>query len=521
MVRGPRGPRTTGLDLGKHPAGNQHEPPHLSFRSYVQSLKDDGDIVEINVECDPHLEVGAITRKVLENNEKAPLFNKLKGQDENGLWRILGAVNGLRPNPTQRFGRIARHIGLEPTASPKQIMDKIVAAKSTTPIPPKTVETGPCKDFRLTPDQFDLEKLPCPLLHQSDGGKYVQTYGMQCFRTPDGSWTNWAIARAMVHDRNHLAGVVAPVQHIGRIHAMWQKLGKDMPVAIAFGVPPAAIMAASMPMPDGVSESEYVGSLVGSPIEVVKCETNDLYIPANSEIVFEGTISVTERVPEGPFGEMHGYVFPGDIQQWHKYNIDMITHRKDAIMPISNPGRLTDETHTMIGPLAAAEIGVLLRSHGLPIKDVWSPFESQVTWVVLQVDTEKLRAMKTNSEEFSRKIGDIIFHAKCGFMIHRLVLVGDDIDIYDFRDVSWAFCTRCRPGLDEYLYEDVVGYFLIPYMGHGSGDPMKGGKVVSDALLTAEYTTGKAWDAASFKESYPRELQDKVLTQWEALGYTS
>ncbi|KAI1387612.1 putative 3-octaprenyl-4-hydroxybenzoate carboxy-lyase [Hypoxylon trugodes] len=499
----------------------QQKLPHLNFRSYVQALKDDGDLVEINKECDPHLEVGAITRKALEDEDKAPLFNKLKGQNENGLWRILGAVNGLRPDPKQVFGRIARHIGLPPTASAKQIMDKIIEAKSGTPIPPKVVESGPCKEFRLTPDQFDLEKLPCPLLHQSDGGKYVQTYGMQCFRTPDGTWTNWAIARAMVHDRNHLAGAVLEVQHIGKIHAMWKKLGKDMPVAIAFGAPPAAIMAASMPLPDGVSEPEYVGSLVGAPVEVVKCETNDIYVPANSEIVFEGSISANEKVPEGPFGEMHGYIFPGQTHQWAKYTIDMITHRKDAIMPISNPGRLTDETQTMIGPLAAAEIGFLLKSKGFPIKESWSPFESQVTWVVLQIDTEKLRAMKTTPAEFSRGIGDIVFHAKCGSMIHRLVLVGDDIDIYNFKDVSWAFCTRCRPRMDEYFYEDVIGYPLIPYMGHGNGDMWKGGKVVSDALLPAEYTIGRLWEEASFRGSFPKELQEKVLSEWETLGYTS
>ncbi|OTB12418.1 hypothetical protein K445DRAFT_25707 [Daldinia sp. EC12] len=484
-------------------AASQQALPHLSFRAYVQALKDDWDIVEIDRECDPYLEVGAITRKALEDHERAPLFNKLKGQNENGLWQ-----HGL-----------ARHIGFGPTASSKQIMEKIIAAKSATPILPKIVESGPCKEFRLTPDQFDLRALPCPLLHQSDGGKFVQTYGMQCFQSPDGSWTNWAIARAMVHDRNHLVGAVLPAQHIGKILAMWRELGKDMPVAIAFGAPPTAMMAAGMPLPDGVSEAEYVGSLVGAPVEVVECETNDIHVPANSEIVFEGTISTTETAPEGPFGEMHGYLFRGEVRQWPKYTINMITHRKDAIMPISNPGRLTDETHTMIGPLAAAEIGYLLKSQGLPIEEAWCPFESQVTWVVLQVDTEKLRALKTTSAEFSRNIGDIVFTAKCGFMIHRLVLVGDDIDIYDFKDVSWAFCTRCRPGLDEYFYESVLGYPLIPYMGHGNGDPWKGGKVVSDALLTAEYTTGKTWDTASFRDSYPKELQEKVLAQWQALGY--
>lgn len=280
--------------------------PSMDFRSFVQALKDDGDLVEINEECDPNLEVGAIIRKVVENDEKAPLFNKLKGQNENGLWRILGAPNSLRQDPKQRFGRLARHLGLEPTTSMRDILHKMIAAKTTTPIPPQIVETGPCKEFQLTPDQFDLNKLPSPFLHKADGGKYIQTYGMHIVQSPDGKWTNWSIARAMVHGKNELAGLVIEPQHIWQMHQMWKKEGRDMPWALAFGVPPAAIMAASMPLPTGLSEAEYVGSLVGAPLQVVKCETNNLYVPANAEIVFEGTCSITERVPEGPFGEMHG-----------------------------------------------------------------------------------------------------------------------------------------------------------------------------------------------------------------------
>ncbi|KAM0328861.1 hypothetical protein ACHAQA_005277 [Verticillium albo-atrum] len=491
----------------------------MSFRSYVEALKTDGDLVEINEECDPNLEVGAIIRRVVENDERAPLFNNLRGQDKNGLWRILGAPNSLRADPKQRFGRLARHLGLPPTSSMKNILDKMIAAKTATPLPPRVVESGPCKEFRLTPDQFDLTKLPAPLLHKDDGGKYIQTYGMHIVQSPDGKWTNWSIARAMVHDRNHLAGLVIEPQHIWQIHQLWKKEGKDMPWALAFGVPPAAIMASSMPLPDGLSEAEYIGSLVGSPLDVVKCETNGLFVPANAEIVFEGTCSITETAPEGPFGEMHGYVFPGDTHPWPKYTVDLISHRKDAILPVSNCGRLTDETHTMIGPLAAAEIGVLLKSRGLPIKEAFSPFESQVTWVALQVDTEKLRALETTPAEFCRQVGDIVFGHKVGYTIHRLVLVGDDIDIYDFKDVIWAFSTRCRPGTDEYFFEDVPGFPLIPYMSHGSGSPTRGGKVVSDCLLPVEYTSGKNWVAADFKNSFPEEVQKRVLDRWEPLGF--
>ncbi len=509
----------TNMSIPTKAASEQELPPHMDFRAFVNALKQDGDLVEINQQCDPNLEVGAIIRHVVENNERAPLFNNLKGQDEHGLWRILGAPNSLRADSAQRFGRLARHIGLEPTADIKTILDKMLAAKTATPLPPRIVESGPCKEFKLTKDQFDLTKLPSPLLHQADGGRYLQTYGMHVVQSPDGKWTNWSIARAMVHDKNHLTGLVIEPQHIWQIHQMWKKEGKNMPWALCFGVPPAAIMAASMPLPAGLSEAEYIGALSGEPLSVVKCETNGLYVPANSEIVLEGTCSVTETAPEGPFGEMHGYVFPADTHPWPKYEVNLITHRQDAILPVSNCGRITDETHTMIGPLAAVEIGNLLREHGLPVLESFSPFESQVTWVVLQIDTAKLRALKTTPAAFCRQVGDIIFRNKVGFTIHRLVVVGDDIDVYDFRDVIWAFCTRCRPGIDEYVFEDVPGFPLVPYMSHGNGSPTKGGKVVSDALLSVEYTDGRNWEAASFRDSFPEELQEKVLQQWSAYGY--
>lgn len=174
----------------------------------------------------------------------------------------------------------------------------------------------------------------------------------------------------------------------------------------------------------------------------------------------------------------------------------------------------------MIGPLAAAEIGFLLKSKGVPIKEAFSPFESQVTWVALQVDTEKLRAMETNAKDFCKTIGEIVFNDKVGYTIHRLVIVGEDIDVYNFKDVIWAFCTKCRPGLDEYHFEEVRGFPLIPYMSHGNGDKHTGGKVVANCLMPTEYTTGRDWEAADFKESFPAEVQEKVLQKWEVMGFS-
>ena len=177
--------------------------------------------------------------------------------------------------------------------------------------------------------------------------------------------------------------------------------------------------------------------------------------------------------------------------------------------------------HTMIGSLGAAEIRKICQNAGLPITDAFGPFESQVTWAALKVDTAALRQLKTNGKDFSKKVGDLIFNTKAGSIVHRIVLVGDDIDVYDGKDVMWAFSTRCRPGTDEVFFEDVPGFPLIPYMSHGSASPVRGGKVVSDALLPIEYTEGRNWQAASFKGSFPESVQSKVLGSWGEMGFKS
>lgn len=507
-------------DKSHHLSSSNQHLPHLCFRSYVEALKDDGDLIEIDQELDPHLEAGAIIRKVCETNDKAPLLNNLKGA-QHGLWKILGAPASLRSDKKQKYGRLARHLALPPTASMKDIMDKMLSSAHATPIPPNIVADGPVKENRLLEGEFDLTTLPAPLLHQSDGGKYLQTYGMHVVQSPDGSWTNWSIARAMVHDKNHLTGLVFQPQHIWQIHQLWKKEGRDVPWALAFGVPPAAIMAASMPIPDGVSEAGYIGAMTGTPLDVVKCDTNDLYVPANAEIVLEGTLSISETAPEGPFGEMHGYVFPGDTHPWPKYTVNRITYRNGAILPVSNCGRITDETHTLIGSLAAAQIRQICQDAGLPITDAFSPFETQVTWVALKVDIKKLKEMNTTPEIFRKTIGDLIFGVKAGLVIHRLLLVGPDIDVYDWLDLSYAFATRCRPGTDETFFEDVTGFALIPYMSHGTAAPSRGGKVVSDALLPSEYKGEQDWEQASFKHSYPQSLQDSVNARWTGWGFSA
>ena len=156
----------------------------LDFRKFIDVLRCDNDLAEINCEVDPYLEVGAIVRRVSELNDKAPLFNNVKGA-KNGLWRIFGNSASLRSDEREKYGRLARNLGLPPNASWKAISDRFEGVKKATPLPPNILATGPCKENKILGHEIDLETLPAPLLHEGDGGKYLQTYGMHILQSPD------------------------------------------------------------------------------------------------------------------------------------------------------------------------------------------------------------------------------------------------------------------------------------------------------------------------------------------------
>lgn len=322
--------------------------PH-DFRTFIDALRADNDLVEINSEVDPDLEIGAIARRVSETDGKAPLFNNVKGS-RNGLWRVFSNAAGLRKNEYERFGRVARNFGLPKDASWKQICARTQEGKKKPLMKPNILAFGLCQQNKIFGDDIDLESLPVPRLHQHDGGKFLQTYGVHMLQTPDGSWTNWSIFRAMVHDKRHLVALINPGQHNHMVMEQWRKLGKDVPWALAFGVPPAATMAAACPVPEGVSEAEYVGAMLGRPLDLVKCQLNDLLVPANCEIILEGTLSTTKTGIEGPFGDYLGHQFDDEQRPGALLRVDAITHRDDAILPVSVPGRIVDESVSAVRP---------------------------------------------------------------------------------------------------------------------------------------------------------------------------
>ena len=147
----------------------------------------------------------------------------------------------------------------------------------------------------------------CPLLHDGDGGRYLNTFGCIVVRTPDGAWTNWSIARIMVLDGQRMTGIIAPQQHIAMVRQAWSDIGQPMPFALALGVEPAIPFVCGMPLPDHVNECDYLGCLLGRAIETVRCRTVDLEAPASAEILIEDHVALNETAFEGPMGEYAAY----------------------------------------------------------------------------------------------------------------------------------------------------------------------------------------------------------------------
>ena len=161
----------------------------------------------------------------------------------------------------------------------------------------------------------------------------------------------------------------------------------------------------------------------------------------------------------------------------------------------------------------------LLKQHDLPIADAFAPLETMATWCALQVDIDKLAEAKTSPADFCNKLGQIAFNNKSCVLINRILLFGHDVDIYNFKDIIWALVTRCRPGQDEYVFEDVPSFPMTPYMSHGVGNVKWGGKVISDCLFPMEYNGERSFSGVDFERSYPKEVRDKVRSNWTAMGF--
>jgi 4-hydroxy-3-polyprenylbenzoate decarboxylase len=452
-----------------------------SMREWVQKLDDLGLIQHITTEVDWDLELGAIARRVLYEGGPALLFENIKDHKDTPCKTLF--INGMG---TQE--RVAIGVGLPRDTTWRGIVE-FIKGKLVNRVPPVIVSTGPVKENIIKGDDINVYEFPAPKYNHLDPGRYCDTFAGTVTIDPDTKVMNIGMYRGMQgENKRSIVKFLNRSQHWGIHFSKYQKRNQEMPVAVVYGWDPALMMMAATPIihPD-FSEYDMMGSLRGEPVPLVKCETHDLYVPASAEIVIEGFISPNPETfqMEGPFGEFPG--FHGGTRQLRPViRVECITHRNNPIYQAglegSSPGKISESAFWATPPRAAG-IWQSLEDVGVPnIKGVWGPIICQMVNLRIQIDT----LYRGHSKQVAAAFWALGASAETG---KNLVVVDNDVDIFDDQAVEWATAFRCNAELDGVqFFRGTIGSSLDPSVPLAERDPMKYGqgkwtRVFTDATV--------------------------------------
>jgi UbiD family decarboxylase len=344
--------------------------PFADLRDYISRLAYEGELQRIDDEVQPVFEIGAVLRRAYELRAPAPLFTNIRGFPG---WRLFGAPIGLSRRKNAPFLRFAVAMDMRPDSTPAEIVEEYLQ-RIARPIPPILVKTGPCKENILTGGAIDLQNMPAPVLHRDDGGPYLGTWHANIGKDPDTNERLWGLDRLMINGRMMMGGLLLPGQKFAEhYYAKYEARGRAMEFAVAIGTEPVTPWVAATRLPPNVTEAEIVGAIRGAPLELVKCETVDLEVPATAEIVIEGFIPPYERQNEGPFG---GDLGATDAARALRpvYHVTAITHRDRPILPFA-----LDDLAIALSVTRAAEILAETRRRGFPARSPFCPPEAGIS----------------------------------------------------------------------------------------------------------------------------------------------
>lgn len=470
------------------------------LRGYLKEQEKNGDLAVIKQEVDWDLEVGAIIRLSAERGtQKAPFFEKIKDYHSG---RIVGRSGYGRR-------RFATGMGLSPDTSWRQIQDEM-QNRIAHPIDPIKVKDGPCKENIMIGDKVDLFSFPVPRLTGGGEPRYIGTLAIQITKDPDSDWVNWGTYRMMVHDRNH-AAVYFHRQNQGGLlfYDKYEARGKNMPMAVAIGADPYCQMAAAIPFEVGESEVRYAGALKEAPIELVKCETNDFFVPANAEIILEGEILCGKRQQEGPFGEWTRH-------QTHTttmspvFQVNAITYRTNPIITVGLIGMSQDEG-AFIGATQEIKVKTFLKQCGVPVVDVHAiEATGGAAWAI--------SVRRTEVVNIANRVADCVRAVQLGGVPVMIIVVDDDVDVFSLTEVVHTLGVRCHPAKGIKIRTDQVVNRLLPYLSPDEKVGMKGGVVVFDCTWPEHIKTESIPLRCTFRQAYPKEVQERILSNWVSYG---
>lgn len=472
------------------------------LREFLAVLEKHGEVQKVKKEVDWNLEAGAITRRIYERGLPAAFFEKLR--DYSPEYRLLGG-------PLGSHRRVSLALGVAPDTHLRDLMEIYLERKKKA-VKPVLVKSGPCKENVHTGNDVNVLEFPVPMLHEGDGGRYIATWHAMITKDPDTGWANWGMYRAMVLSRNRIAFLAEPNQHGGfHYYRQHEPRGIDMPIAFAIGMEPVCSMMAAIKVPYQVNEVDVAGGLRGEPVEMVKCETVDLEVPASSEIVLEGYVRPQERAWEGPFGEYTGYRasprYPRPVMR-----VTAVTHRNQPILTASCMGVPIDDSDATMSVGEGAEILSELRAKGIQVADLClSPDSAHLTCIV---------SVKVPYANIAQRVADIVWATEAGQNLPYVVVVEDDVDPHNLPQVFHAMSSKCHPHRGYHSNPNAVGHQLLPFLSRPERIHRQGAHAYFDCTWPTDWDPSIAVPTrASFDKIYPREVQEFILKNWHEYGY--
>jgi 4-hydroxy-3-polyprenylbenzoate decarboxylase len=376
-------------------------------------------------------------------------------------------------------------------------------------IKPVVVSKAPCKENVLMGDAVDLFRFPAPMIHEGDGGRYLGTWHMVITRDLGSDWVNWGMYRLMVYNRKILTSICETYSHLYAIKAKYEYQKRPMPVAIAIGADPISSFAAATQLGIGRSEAEFASALRQEPVELVKCETNDLLVPAHAEIILEGELIEGTKIAEGPFGEYTGYRSnPRDRQI--AYRINAITYRDNPILTMSCPGVPVDDTAIVVGLTNSVALKRHLQRHGVPVTGVYVPPETECFLAIVGINPSYCNTASV--------IANAIFSTSRG--TYKVIIVDADVDVFDLHQVLHALATKCHPVRGIRVSDREAAMQLTPFLSPEEKKWRKGASVAFDCTWPFEWSRESEVPLRiSFDEAYPEEVKRKVTGNWAKYGF--
>ena len=486
------------------------------LRDFIAQLERMGELKRVSIEVDPKLEMTEICDRVLRAGGPAILFEKVKGASGTTPMPVLGNLFGTPRRVALGMGQESvtalREVGKtlaylkepEPPKGLKDAWDKLPMLKQVLSMAPKVLSSAPCQEIVWEGQDVDLLRLPIQHCWPGDVAPLV-TWGLTITRGPNKSRQNLGIYRQQLLGPNKL--IMRWLAHRGgaldfRDHC--QKFpGQPYPVAVALGADPATILGAVTPVPDTLSEYQFAGLLRGSRTELVKCIGSDLQVPASAEIVLEGVIHPGETALEGPYGDHTGYY--NEQAEFPVFTVERITMRRDPIYHSTYTGKPPDEP-AMLG-VALNEVFVPILQKQYPeIVDFYLPPEG-CSYRMAVVSIRKQYPGHAKRVMFG------IWSFLRQFMYTKLIIVvDDDVDIREWKEVIWAISTRVDAARDVLIAENTP----IDYLDFASPVAGLGSKMGLDATNKWPGETSREWGTPIVMDAAVKARVDDL---WKDLGW--